>query len=699
MGLPSISIKKVSELLKKVKPSVNDIFSITARHYLNGGKEALVHLHFILNAIIDNIPNAEIPEINTVHAHILYKGHKKDRNVDSSYRTISTCPFIAKCLDSYIRDLSSDDWDAVKAETQFQGKNLSHEHSAILLTECIQHSKFDLKKPIFALYLDAKSAFDKALFEVPGRRLYLDGTQNKKLSFILQRIENRITFCEWDKTLMGPIHDELGVEQGGVNSSDFYKILNNEQLSVPQETNFGVNFGGSDDIHVASIGQADDTVLISHNLVKLKFLLKLTLNYCQKYHVELSAPKTQLQVYLPPGLTKHEDIYKHSIDIRFNDTPINFVESAEHVGVIRSVQGNLPHILNRISSHNKALHSVLPVGLARNQRGNPAASLRVEKLYGVPVLLSGTASLILKQTEINILSTHFKKKIESLQKLHERTPDPVVYFLSGCLPASALLHLRQFSIFSMIARLPNNILNRIARHILLTSKDSSKSWFIQVKKLFLQYQLPHPLSLLDRPLSKHSAKCMFKNHVIDYWQSKFRRDVLPMSSLRYFKPEYMSLQKTHPIWSTCGSNSYEVCKAIVHAKMLSGRYRTDLLVQHFNNIDDNDGLCKLCPQKTPGDIEHLLVLCPALEETRDQLHSKMINNSSISDTAKSLITQSYTSMKNTTQMMLDCSTIPSVIVAKQREGSSLIEQLFRISRSWCYAMHKARLKLLGRWTN
>ena len=177
---------------------------------------------------------------------------------------------------------------------------------------------------------------------------------------------------------MGPIHDELGVEQGGVNSSDFYKILNNEQLSVPQETNFGVNFGGSDDIHVASIGQADDTVLISHDLVKLKFLLKLTLNYCQKYHVELSAPKTKLQVYLPPGLSKHEDLYKHSIEIRFNDTPIEFVESAEHVGVIRSVQGNLPHILNRISSHNKALHSVLPVGLARSHRGNPSASLRVE---------------------------------------------------------------------------------------------------------------------------------------------------------------------------------------------------------------------------------------------------------------------------------------------------------------------------------
>ena len=126
----------------------------------------------------------------------------------------------------------------------------------------------------------------------------------------------------------------------------------------------------------------------------------------------------------------------------------------------------------------------------------------------------------------------------------------------------------------------------------------------------------------------------------------------------------------------------EVCKAIVQAKMLSGRYRTDLLVQHFNNIDDNDGLCKLCPQKTPGDIEHLLVLCPALEETRNQLKLKMFSNSSISDTSKSLITQSFSSVKDTTQMMLDCSTVPSVIIAKQLEGSSIIEELFRISGSF-----------------
>ena len=62
------------------------------------------------------------------------------------------------------------------AETQFQGKALSHEHSALLLTEVIQHTINDENKPLYALFLDAKSAFDRALHQILCRRLFLDGT-------------------------------------------------------------------------------------------------------------------------------------------------------------------------------------------------------------------------------------------------------------------------------------------------------------------------------------------------------------------------------------------------------------------------------------------------------------------------------------------------------------------------------------------
>ena len=39
---------------------------------------------------------------------------------------------------------------------------------------------------------------------------------------------------------MGPISDEVGVEQGGVNSGDFYKIYGKTQLEMAQTSSLGV---------------------------------------------------------------------------------------------------------------------------------------------------------------------------------------------------------------------------------------------------------------------------------------------------------------------------------------------------------------------------------------------------------------------------------------------------------------------------
>ena len=107
--------------------------------------------------------------------------------------------------------------------------------------------------------------------------------------------------------------------------------------------------------------------------------------------------------------------------IRIHNTKIQFTEQAEkaeHVGVIRSVDGNLPNILNRIVSHKRALNAVLSCGLTRAHRSNPAAALRVLQLYSTPVLLSGLASLVLTKSEIATIDHHFLDTMLNLfQKL------------------------------------------------------------------------------------------------------------------------------------------------------------------------------------------------------------------------------------------------------------------------------------------
>ena len=90
---------------------------------------------------------------------------------------------------------------------------------------------------------------------------------------------------EWDKQLMGPIDDGKGVEQGGVNSGDYYKIFGKPQLELAQSSKLGVPLPGN--LTVSGIGQADDTLLVSNNIHALQNLLQLTLHFCSKYKVDL----------------------------------------------------------------------------------------------------------------------------------------------------------------------------------------------------------------------------------------------------------------------------------------------------------------------------------------------------------------------------------------------------------------------------
>ena len=93
---------------------------------------------------------------------------------------------------------------------------------------------------------------------------------------------------------MGPIHDSLGLEQGGCNSDRLYKLCNNNQLSTAPLSQLGIDCGPA---VISSIGLADDTVILSDCIYKLSGLVQLASDYCPKYHVTFVPEKTKLLVF------------------------------------------------------------------------------------------------------------------------------------------------------------------------------------------------------------------------------------------------------------------------------------------------------------------------------------------------------------------------------------------------------------------
>ena len=313
--------------------------------------------------------------------------------------------------------------------------------------------------------------------------------------------------------------------------------------------------------------------------------------------------------------------------------------------------------------------------------------------------MSGLASLFLQKYEIDLVDSHYKVTLENLQKLHPRTPRSVVYFLGGSLPGTAILHMRQLSLFGMICLLLSDPLNQHARHILMNGQEGPKSWFFQIRDITQLYSLPHPLQLLEAPLPKESLKKLVKSRVLDYWESKLRSEALKLeeASLKFFKPNFMSLAKPHSLWTTAGCSPYETAKATIQARMLSGRFRTEELASHWS--DNKEGLC-LSPncEREIEDIEHILVGCIALEPVRTRLRSSWQTHAIQTPYLHQLINLVLVAPKQLfCQFLLDPSVHPEVISAEQRHGRKVLTEVFYLSRTWCYLMHKERLKMQRKW--
>ena len=136
------------------------------------------------------------------------------------------------------------------------------------------------------------------------------------------------------------------------------------------------------------------------------------------------------------------------------------------------------------------------------------------------------------------------------------------------------------------------------------------------------------------------------------------------------------------------------------AQMLSGRYRTQHLCSLWS--PNTSEFCQLSPEcaTTVEDIDHILKFCPALSKTRKKLLNYSLSYCDNFDAIKTIGEKyCHPAHPQFCQFLLDCSTLSDVIRTAQIYDDSVLEYLFNITRTFCYNMHKERLKILGRWNH
>ena len=248
----------------------------------------------------------------------------------------------------------------------------------------------------------------------------------------------------------------------------------------------------------------------------------------------------------------------------------------------------------------------------------------------------------------------------------------------------------------MVALLgPSNILHQHALYML--HHEVKDLWFVRLRLTSMQYSLPDPLQVLTSPLPKKKFKAMVKTAVQSFWHSALVAQAVPLTSLCYLRPTFLTLGNgPHPIWWTCGASPSAVRAATVQAKMLSGRYRSCWLRRHWTA---ESGACRLpgCGV-VPGDVAHLVSgLCPTLQP---QLQSTLRNLENLLEPYPLLLPLLSGALKSDSQtattFILYPSTDPSVIQLCQAYGHvSVLNPLFRACRAWIWAVHRTRMRLLG----
>ena len=160
----------------------------------------------------------------------------------------------------------------------------------------------------------------------------------------------------------------------------------------------------------------------------------------------------------------------------------------------------------------------------------------------------------------------------------------------------------------------------------------------------------------------------------------------------------MSLTKPHPIWTSCGLNSFETQKAVTASRMLSGRYLTDLLQRHWTQNKSGACLLPTCsPASQQGSLEHLVLDCSALAHTRAKLYRLSTKVSLESDLLYYIITLilQSDSRELLMQLIIDCTVIPEVVQITQAFGTKTRDRLLYLGRTWCYNIHRERMNQMG----
>ena len=553
--------------------------------------------------------------------------------------------------------------------------------AGLIITEAYAEAK-DKNEPLIMQTLDAEKAFDVVWHDSLLRKLYKDGVRGDLWLLVKSLHTDSHTIVKWHGEHTQPILIEQGIRQGAKLSTLMYKRFNNDLLNQLQNAPEGMKIGNVD---VTSPTCADDIALLSQKEKDAQILTNTVHEATKKDRFSINASKCEVVHFK----TKKKQCGLPTI--KYNNTNIEVVNSAKHLGIERN-PNNTPDVDSRIQTARKTVYALLGSGLHGKNGISPIISFHMWSTFVIPRLLHGIELLNIRKSDIDTLERYQRKFLKQIQTLPERTASVAVLTLLGAKTIEAQIDTRIITTFLNIAKDPSTVEFQIAIRQLTVKADNSNSWFIKVKNILHKYDLPCPEFLLKnirniKQVEYWKIKC--KQGIAEFWNNNTKREVSEKSTLKYLQLQENPSKVPHQVWAGSKHSPFASQKAIVKAKLLTGTLRLQANRAKFNS-HEVDPTCKLC-KGGPENEQHFVLECPALEEKRkpykektkytlEQVFSQEQSNEIINSSEKLL------------QLYLDCTTMFDKHNRKKYNHS--VTTFENLGRDLLYTLHCHRAIIL-----
>ena len=148
----------------------------------------------------------------------------------------------------------------------------------------------------------------------------------------------------------------------------------------------------------------------------------------------------------------------------------------------------------------------------------------------------------------------------------------------------------------------------------MSIKDKqSRSWFTHIRAIGDIYHIDLDKVLLY-PWPKETWKIYVKRTVDGYWREHMAHQLSCRSTVKWLIQPPIWREGPHPLWQVCEGRTYHVSAATTRAKMLVGRYHTQLNMSIYR--PGLPAVCPICSTGEDEDLVHLLASCTALDPYR-----------------------------------------------------------------------------------